>query len=547
MEFRSHGFRLIAGFALAIATSSAMYAQVPCLGSPERIYSGTFQGFLFVDDQDLDGDVDVGYGGGIVKRFENDGSGLFTYVTPDIFSLPASGGGNSFSFSNLDADSLPDLTFVDSTAQQLIVVLHSSFGTIGAGTAYATQSGPNGVAVGDIDGDGDKDIIVTSSTSSSFAPFWNNGSGSFAPTGPLLSYSTAAGPIQPRLADFNGDGTLDLALLHVGVQQISIFPGNGNGTFGFPVTLPTGPDVTALTSGDLNGDGRVDLVISYGFHCGGAGCVPEFRVRLQQPGGVFSPPAPFALGCQGLTIELGDVDSDGDLDALAPGVCGPAFYVALGNGDGTFGPPATLLTPDLPAARIRVADVDGDGDNDVITTISLVVSSINENRVEVYRSCLRAGTPYCAGDGSASACPCGNTSTPGAKLGCSSSLGVGGSLRGSGTAQISNDTVSLFGSQMPSTSTVLYFQGSAKTNGGNGNAFGDGLQCAGATIVRLAVRLNSGGASTYPTGADPSLHVQGGVTVPGERYYQAWYRDNANFCTPAGFNLTNALALRWAP
>ena len=94
---------------------------------------------------------------------------------------------------------------------------------------------------------------------------------------------------------------------------------------------------------------------------------------------------------------------------------------------------------------------------------------------------------------------------------------------------------------------MLYFQGSAKTNGGNGNAFGDGLQCAGATIVRLAVRLNSGGASTYPTGADPSLHVQGGVTVPGERYYQAWYRDNASFCTPAGFNLTNALALRWAP
>ena len=130
MEFRSHGFRLVAGFALAIATSSAMHAQVPCLGSPERIYSGTFQGFLFVDDQDLDGDVDVGYGGGIVKRFQNDGSGLFTYSTPDIFSLPASGGGNSFSFSNLDADSLPDLTFVDSTAQQLIVVLHSSFGTI---------------------------------------------------------------------------------------------------------------------------------------------------------------------------------------------------------------------------------------------------------------------------------------------------------------------------------------------------------------------------------------------------------------------------------
>ena len=536
----------LAVLVLAVSSSPTARAQAPCLEGPQRLYTGPYQGALvFPYDDDFDGDIDLMYGQGSLRRFRNDGTGQFVYAPPDVSPIFFSNV-TAFDMTLVDGDTAPDIVYVDRITQKLVVTLHSTFGTAGSGSAYSTQTSPNGLAVGDVDGDGDRDIIVTSSSANSFAVFFNDGNNSFAPTGPLVSYQSDPLPEQPELEDFNGDGKLDLALLHVGASNhISIYPGNGNGTFQFPITLPVGLDVMAISSHDLNGDGRADLAITNAPAC--FGCNSTFEVRLQQPNGVMAPPVAYPLGCSPFITQFADVDTDGDLDAITNVGCGLGCEVALGNGNGTFAAPVTLVVPGQAAAVLCAADVDGDRDNDLIMTQSLIVSTINDNRLEVFRSCLHAGTPYCAGDGSATACPCGNSSVPGANVGCSSSLGIGGSLRGNGIAQLSNDTVSLFGSQMPGTSTVLYFQGNIKVNGGSGNVFGDGLQCAGGTVVRLAVRLNASGASAYPTGADPDLHVQGGVAAPGERHYQAWYRDNANFCTPSGFNLTNALALRWIP
>jgi hypothetical protein len=159
---------------------------------------------------------------------------------------------------------------------------------------------------------------------------------------------------------------------------------------------------------------------------------------------------------------------------------------------------------------------------------------------------LAPGTTFCSGDGTGTACPCGNSSALGAGLGCASSLGFGARLRSSGTASLANDTITLVGTQMPD-APCLYFQGTAQTSGGAGAAFGDGLRCAGGSIVRLATVMNSGGASQYPSGAQTSVSVRGQVTTPGVREYQIWYRNAAAFCTPSTFNLTNGQEITWAP
>jgi hypothetical protein len=156
------------------------------------------------------------------------------------------------------------------------------------------------------------------------------------------------------------------------------------------------------------------------------------------------------------------------------------------------------------------------------------------------------GTIFCAGDGSGTACPCGNASPIGAGTGCLSSLGLGAKLRSMGLASLSNDTLELEGEQMPN-APCLYFQGTARTNGGAGSVFGDGLRCAGGSIVRLSTAINASGMSQYPTGAQPSVSVRGQVTTPGLRDYQVWYRNAAAFCTPSTFNLTNGLEITWAP
>lgn len=160
------------------------------------------------------------------------------------------------------------------------------------------------------------------------------------------------------------------------------------------------------------------------------------------------------------------------------------------------------------------------------------------------------GTVVCAGDGVAphTACPCGNSSPQADGAGCLNSFGVGGRLRASGVASLSADTVTITVGGLPA-SNVLFFQGTAQQNGGNGAPFGDGLRCAGGTTVRLKTYLAtgaSGGAtSSYPQAGDQPLSVRGGVTAPGMRTYQAWYRNAAGFCTPDTFNLSNGLALTW--
>src|SRR5262249_17486905 len=111
---------------------------------------------------------------------------------------------------------------------------------------------------------------------------------------------------------------------------------------------------------------------------------------------------------------------------------------------------------------------------------------------------------------------------------------------------LSNDTIVLHGSGMPN-SSALYFQGVSQQAGGNGVAFGDGKRCAGGTIVRLMIETNAGGASEYPTGAQPHVSVNGLVGETGIRTYQVWYRNAAYFCTSSTVKLSNGLQLTWVP
>ncbi len=122
----------------------------------------------------------------------------------------------------------------------------------------------------------------------------------------------------------------------------------------------------------------------------------------------------------------------------------------------------------------------------------------------------------------------------------------GGFLEASGVASVASDTIALLGSHM-SNSSALYFQGTQRQNGGAGSVFGDGLRCAGGSVVRLGTRTNAGGASQYPSAGDPPVSVRGSVAPGNVRAYQVWYRNAAAFCTASTFNLSNGLELVWQP
>ncbi len=158
------------------------------------------------------------------------------------------------------------------------------------------------------------------------------------------------------------------------------------------------------------------------------------------------------------------------------------------------------------------------------------------------------GARFCFGDGTGTACPCGNFGAPG--RGCANSVNPdGGLLWGNGFASISNDTVHLTTSGLPNNTTALLYQGTLPVAGGLGAPFGDGLRCAGGNVVRLLKRTTLCGNREFgkDVPGDPLLSVVGNVTTPGSRIYQVWYRNAAVFCTAATFNLTNSYRIAWAP
>lgn len=149
--------------------------------------------------------------------------------------------------------------------------------------------------------------------------------------------------------------------------------------------------------------------------------------------------------------------------------------------------------------------------------------------------------PTCLGDGSTTACPCGNSSPSSERAGCTNSFGTAGRLVSSGASSLAADTLVLRGEGMTNAS-ALYIQGDGV---GVPPVFGDGLRCATGTVVRLSTRTNVAGASDWPGVGDPTVSVRGGVASAGVRTYQVWYPNSASFCTAAVFNLTNGLRVTW--
>ena len=199
------------------------------------------------------------------------------------------------------------------------------------------------------------------------------------------------------------------------------------------------------------------------------------------------------------------------------------------------------------------------------TTVDMTTLSANSTPPvqfgETYGFLLRSdtvpattGTLFCFGDGSGTACPCGNASVVGANEGCVNSLTTAGKLRAIGVSSIGGDTLTLQGSQVPN-GPGLYFQGPLQLGStpGFGNVFGDGLRCVGGSpVIRLGIITAASNASTYPSGVTPPNNIpvstKGFCAAGDVRNYQLWYRDSAiGFCSAAVFNLTNGIQITWAP
>jgi hypothetical protein len=300
--------------------------------------------------------------------------------------------------------------FADNTVS---VFLGTRSGGFTARVDYATGLSPAALVSADFRGDGKADLAIVNEYDGTGDPgtvsiLLGNGDGTFQTH---VDYPVGNYPVGIVVADFNGDGKIDLAVVNDTDSTVSILFGNGDGTFQPQTLVSVGPEPTSLGSGDFNGDGKVDLITSNV----GAGTVTVLLnkgngsfTRLDSSTGILPPDfSALAVGdynrdrkldvtvssiSSGLFLLLGngdgsfqppvaipgstpdnihfllaeDFNHDGKLDLVEEGVAGVVF-VLLGNGDGTFRRQVySFLGVDVTATSFASADINGDGLPDLV-------------------------------------------------------------------------------------------------------------------------------------------------------------------------------------
>ena len=269
------------------------------------------------------------------------------------------------SLGDLDGDGDLDLVTSEWSAYAFTVFLGKGDGTFGPGIQVDTELDEfaNHTSLGDLDGDGDLDLVTSALGADAFTVFLGNGDGTFGP-GRQIDTELDEGATHSSLGDLDGDGDLDLVTSAAGAGAFTVFLNSGDSTFGPGRQIDTELDEGATHSslGDLDGDGNLDLVTS-------ARGANAFTVFLGNGDGTFGQGAQIhkELDESAKHSSLGDLDGDGDLDLVSS--ASDSFTVFLGNGDGTFGPGSQIDTRrDKSANHTSLGDLDGDGNLDLITS-----------------------------------------------------------------------------------------------------------------------------------------------------------------------------------
>jgi len=175
------------------------------------------------------------------------------------------------------------------------------------------------------------------------------------------NYPVGKAPMVVAVADFNGDGNLDLAVANSGSNDVSILLGNGDGTFQRAKNYQVGRNPSSIAVGDFNRDGKEDLaVVLFGDP---AGFVSSVTVLLGEGDGTFQPSWNVTIDGSATSVAAEDFDRDGKFD-LAVGSFNQVT-VFKGNGDGTF-QPGIGYSLQFPANSIAVGDLNGDRRPDIV-------------------------------------------------------------------------------------------------------------------------------------------------------------------------------------
>jgi hypothetical protein len=245
----------------------------------------------------------------------------------------------------------------------LVILLGNGNGTLQTALPSFNPVGTLAVVPGDFNNDGKVDLAVLSGASNAeeVLIFLGNGDGTFQ--SPVISH-LSGGAVAMSIADFDGNGTLDIALVvpcYNCASSIAILAGNGDGTFKTGGTFEAGVDSNSIVSADFNNDGIPDLAIANALgyeHEPGT-----LSVLIGNGDGTFQKQVPIVnAGASPKNIMAADLTGNGDQDLIVTNT-GGVFSVIFGHGNGKFS--GLLSTTGVGNGPLVIADLNGDGIPDV--------------------------------------------------------------------------------------------------------------------------------------------------------------------------------------
>jgi hypothetical protein len=314
---------------------------------------------------------------------------------------------------DFNGDGKPDVAMIAINARKLLIMTNDGSGGLVTSAIYTCTNSPKCIAVGDFNGDGKLDIVVAEYSAGSTINVWLGSGNGLFPTSCVTSYAINYNSPGIAVGDFNTDGKLDLVLATYGPQ---ILLGRGNGYFDYYTNYYIG-DSYAVATGYFNNDTNIDLVtgnydsISMAVCLGGgdgsfptratySGASSEYHyavaaadfnndgwpdlvtanfyansisLRTNNGSGAFGAQTNFSIGSYGPeALAVADFNGDGNLDIVTANYAAKgALTILCGNGQGRFAAAVTNFSgvgKVPPNQSIAVADFDGDGRPDIVST-----------------------------------------------------------------------------------------------------------------------------------------------------------------------------------
>ncbi len=339
---------------VAIASSPARLSlkagtSLAYVEEPGEVVSGDFDG---------DGDQDLAClfpAKGWIRILRNNGQGQ---LKEDSKSLSVGKGAAGLLAADLNKDGRVDLALGANRGEVLRVFLSQGATFLApADLAAGTKAEINAVAVGDWNKDGFLDLAGTDLTRNEVITWLGSSKGFVASSRKMFS-TLGKGPVKIDAKDLTGDGILDLLVTNYGSGNLSLFPGDGKGSFLAGKTLDVDGDPVYADLGDVNEDGLVDIVVAFLDR-------PAIGFLPGKSGGVFGPERQFGTSGIPTQCRVVDLDRDGHLDVLTSGLDSQKISWIRGLGNKGLLGSENFATGGKEPIFLVSSDFDGDGYADV--------------------------------------------------------------------------------------------------------------------------------------------------------------------------------------